>query len=407
MKNYLVLAFVLLASVAFANTPDYSSTIEEVQTEQEDRDAAAREALPYSNVSFGDDVTAEDVEAAQESGQLSTVRSRQEGDVAIQERFRAKEAAFYKARLADLEAFEQDLTKETTLIAEQTKTIVALQETEDENAHGPKAQTADPAFLESSSNSLNPAPHAKSQQGDACQSATGNSASLSVDPVASQYENACEGPSFAEHSDCTQGAVKEINSESKGASANSTQVFEPTKPKNYTETQDVGQAEYGKVVLPSCPTQPRLAETKMANVADLIKSDRTSFEQADLVTGRTSTAFTAQPAPQTVAQKLVLPWYKNLLAWVFPQTLASLGDTTTLRGQTNNTGRENELAAQDFEKFRSDLRSHADMHGEQLFANRMSSMMEEQNKLLLTKLELTTQTSDNLEKISEFKHIEF
>ena len=72
--------------------------------------------------------------------------------------------------------------------------------------------------------------------------------------------------------------------------------------------------------------------------------------------------------------------------------------TTTLVGATDNAGRENELAKQDFAKFISDAQSYPDMAGEQLFANRMSQMMEEHNKINRTKLELTKQLREDVEK---------
>lgn len=403
MKYYLTMLSVLFVGVALASTPDYRSTMDEIETEKTDRTDTVREKLPFSNVPFANDVTTDDVTQGQETGQFNTALSRQEGEPALQERFRAKTAQYLEARLTDLEAFEQDMTKQTDVLSSQALEIVDQLDAKHEALVGKKGPKADPAFAKSSSNSLNPAPHS-SQQGDPCQSAEGNSASMEVAPVASQYDNACEGKSFAEHNDCTQGAVKEINSESKGGSANSTQVFEPTKPKIYDETQNVGQADYGATRLPSCPTEPRLAESKMENIASLVSSRRSKFEQADLVSSSSSSAFSVAPTTKTVVQRAMLPWYKNLFAWVFPNTFAQ---TTTLRGKTNNTGRKNELAAQDQAKFLSEAENYADMAGEQMFAKEMSTMVEQQIEINRNKSELTKQTSANLDKIANGKHLEF
>ncbi len=403
MKYYLTLLSILSVSAVLASPPDYRSTMDEIETEKKDRTERVREKLPFSNVPFANDVTTDDVTQGQETGQYSTAQSRQEGEPALQERFRARTAQYIEARLMDLEAFEQDMTKQADVLSRQALEIVDQLDAKHEALIGPKASKADPAFAKDSSNTLNPSPHS-SQQGDPCQSAEGNSASMAVAPVASQYDNACEGKSFAEHNDCTQGAVKESNSESKGISANSTQVFEPIKPKIYDETQNIGQAYYAATTLPSCPTEPRLAESKMENIASLVSSRRSKFEQSDLVSSASSSAFTVLPIRKVVVQQALLPWYKNFFAWVLPNAFAK---TTTLRGRTNNTGRANELAAQNRAKFLSELNNYSDMAGEQMFAKEMSTMFDAQNEINRNKLELIKQTSANLDKLANVKHIEF
>lgn len=408
MKYGLIVFVFFITGISLANTPNYTDNKNKVEEEAEARREDTANKIPFQTVPFRDDVTSEDVLQGQTTGQFNTGRSRREGEPSLQERFRAQALQWQANKIAEIAEFADDLTDQTERTTRHADgddsngglDILAQQETADTDQHGPLAKRADPAFAKESSNQLNPAPDAPSQQGDNCMSAEGNATSLTVDPVAPTYANACEGSSFSEHSDCTMGAVKEINSESKGASANSTQVMQPVTEPNRQQLQTSKQASNKATANPTCPTAPRLAESKMPDVADLVKSDRQSFEQADLVAGRTSSALSAVPKVETYVQQKVLPWYKTLLVWIIPSTTAQ---TTTLRGQTGTTGRENELVKQDFAKFLSDLNSYPDMAGEQQFANRMSQMMEEQNKIKRTQLELTTQLRENLAEIANLK----
>lgn len=408
MKYSLIVCVFFITGLTLASTPNYTDTKNKIEEEAESRREATAGEIQFNTVPFGNEVVPDDVTQGQTTGQFSTALSRREGEPSLQERFRAQSLQWQANKIAEIAEFKDDLTDKTERITRHADgdesngglDILAQQETADENQHGPMAKKSKPAFAEESSNSLNPEPHAPSQQGDLCMSAEGNSAELSVDPVAPTYDNACEGSSFAEHSDCTMGAVKEINSESKGASANSTQVMQPVTEPNRQQLQTSKQASNEETANPTCPTAPRLAESKMSDIANLIKSDRQSFEQANLVGGRTSSALSLTPNVETYVQQKFLPWYKILLAWVIPSTAAH---TTTLRGETGNTGLENELAKKDFAKFLSDLNTYPDMAGEQQFAKNMSQMMEEQNKIKRTKLQLSTQLRENLEDIANLK----
>ncbi|NCP67540.1 hypothetical protein GW756_04680 [bacterium] len=410
MKYFLTLLALSATVIVFASTPDYKETKTEIEDEKKQRAEETASEIPFDTIPFKNDVTPGDVTEGQETGQFSTGLSRREGEPTLQERMRARELQFTASMLdqiAENRDMLTDATERATRHADGDESnggldILAQQEAADVEQHGPKAKESKPAFAESSSSTLNPAPHASSQQGDECMDAKGNAASLTIDPLAPTYENACEGDSLSEHADCTMASSKEINSESKGAGGNSTQVMQPTMEPDRQKLGDVTTANNQKTQNATCSTAPRLAESKMENVADLVQSDRRAFEQADLVGGRTSSALSYQPTPEQYVLKKALPWYQNLLAWVIPSSKAQ-GTTGTLRGQTNTTGRENELAQQDFDKFLSDLKSHPDMADEQEFANRVSQMMEDQNKIQRTVHELTTQFAENMEKIANLK----
>ena len=229
--------------------------------------------------------------------------------------------------------------------------------------------------------------------------ASGNSSSLAINPVSETYAGACDGESFAEHSDCILGAVKEINSESKGGSATSTQVFQAPNTTDRTRLQNVDTANLIDYDIPSCPTEPRLAESVPPNIENLIAADRTAFEQMDLVPG-SSTAAVAY-VPSTVVFQKEETWVQRLLGLILPSSvMANINPGDTIRGRTNTIGRENEIQKQNFEKMLSDLQSYPDMHAEQQFANRVSRMMEEQNRLLRTKEALTTQIQQNFTELA-------
>ena len=403
MKNILTVIVLFITGTAFASTPDYTATKTEIEEEAEARQEEIADEVPLESVPFRDDVTPDDIIEGQETGQFNTALSRREGEPTLQERMRAMVLQWEAEKIAEIAELEDDLTDATERITRHTDgddsdglDILAQQEAADEKQYGPKAKEADPAFAKADSTALNPAPHAASQVGDSCMSNTGNTASLTVDPIAPTYENPCEGDSDAEHNDCTMGAFKEINGNSNATGANSDQAMQPTVLPNSQQLQTAANAKNASTDIPSCPTAPRLAESKMDNVSDLISAERQSFEQADLVAGRTSTALSQKPKTESYVQVKILPWYKNLLAWMVPSIKAQT--TTTLVGATDNAGRENELAKQDFAKFISDAQSYPDMAGEQLFANRMSQMMEEHNKINRTKLELTKQLREDVEK---------
>jgi hypothetical protein len=175
----------------------------------------------------------------------------------------------------------------------------------------------------------------------------------------------------------------------------------PETPQNIAETETAKTRNFN---VPSCPTQPRMAESVPPNIENLVAGDRAQIEQADLVINASNTVTAAIPKTKFMVQQ-TLPWYQRLLSFAFPSTVMAnitpaAGFTETLQGRANTTGRANELQQQNFEKLISDLRSHPDMAAEQQFANTMSRMLEEKNKALRSQLEFVTAHNENEQDIA-------
>ncbi len=409
--NVFKLLVLFLPVFTITAAPDYSATRDEVEKEAEERNESIVNEVPTGDIPFGEGLNAEAIKEGQETGTFRTRRLEQGEETLVKERMTANLTEWYLDSLEGNEALAQDLTKETDLSTSPFDgdesngdfDLLAKQEAQDEALFGPMAKKADPAFAKAGSNSLNPAPHAPSQQGDSCMSAEGNSAELTVAPVKPTFSNPCDGQSFAEKNDCRLDGNKQMNSSSNGASGNSTQVGQPIVEPAPDKLQNVQTAGRSEKLKPSCPTQPRLAESVMPDVSSLISGDRQKFEQATLSGGLTSNAISYEPPQMQVAQT-VLPWYQRLISWVLPVSTLARGElnaTSTLRGQTGRAVQQNNLTKQNLEKTLADMHHHPDVHAEQQFANRVNLMLEAQHKFLESSLlPLATEEQEEMTKLA-------